>query len=142
MCLQPTSTICRPRGRYELWSDIHRSAWKGNSATFVDDSAMENLGSGTGAFYELLQIPHNPLRTLKGHRVASIGVDLQPRIGNRPRAPHLLLAPKDGVSLSPQDQGRRVDLTQPGRVIDRKQHPLHVVAPDAGRDFEGLGESH
>src|SRR5918994_4710498 len=66
------------------------------------------LGSGSGAFYELLQIPHNPLRTLKGHRVACIGVHLEPRIGDRPRAPLLLLAPKDSVSLSPQDQGRRL----------------------------------
>src|SRR5918994_5904021 len=98
------------------------------------------LGSGSGAFYELLQIPHNPLRPLKGHRVAGIGVHLEPRIGDRPRAPLLILAPKDSVSLSPQDQRGRVYLTKPGRVIDRKDHPLHVATPDAGWDFEGLGE--
>src|ERR671916_260149 len=105
---------------------------------------MENYGElagGTGAFYELLQIPHNPLRPLKGHRMASIGVHLERRFGDRPRAPLLFLAPQDGVPLSPQDQRGRVDLTESGRVIDRKHHPLHVATPDAGWDFEGLGES-
>src|SRR5215211_8196875 len=58
------------------------------------------LDGGTGAFYELLQIPHNPLRPLKGHRVASIGVHLERRIGDHPRAPLLFLAPKDGVLLT------------------------------------------
>ena len=42
------------------------------------------LGGGRGAFYELFQIPHNPLRPLPGHRVASIGVHLEPRIEDRP----------------------------------------------------------
>src|SRR5215210_1297351 len=99
------------------------------------------LNGGTGAFYELLQIPHNPLRALPRHRVASIGVHLEPRIGDRPRAPLLFLAPKDGVPLPPQDQRGHLDLTKPGRVIDRKHHPLHIATPDAGRDFEGLRES-
>jgi hypothetical protein len=77
------------------------------------------LATGTGAFYGLLQIPHNPLRPFKGHRVACIGVNLEPRIGDRPRAPLLLLAPKDGVPLSPEDQRGRLYLTKAGRVVDR-----------------------
>src|SRR5215213_10739684 len=99
------------------------------------------LDGGTGAFYERLQIPHNPLRPLKDHRVATIGVHLEPRIRDRPRAPLLFLAPKDGVPLSPQDQRGRLDLTKPGRVIDPKHHSLHVAASDSGWDFEGLAES-
>src|ERR671910_513074 len=120
--------------KYPQWTTFHTVS-EGEFSEVRGRLCDGELGSGTGAFYELLQIPHNPLRTLKGHRVACIGVHLEPRIGDRPRAPLLLLAPKDGVSISPQDQGRRLDLTKAGRVIDRKHHSLHVVAPDAGWDF-------
>jgi hypothetical protein len=72
--------------------------------------------------------------------MAGLWVHLQPSIGDRRRAPLLFLTRQEVVLLPPQDQRRHVDLTEPGRVIDCKHHPLIVVAPDAGRNLEALGD--
>ena len=73
---------------------IHRSAWNMEFSEVRERLCDGELDGRTGAFYELLQIPHNPLRPLTVHRVAGIRVHLQPRIGIAPDAPLLFLARK------------------------------------------------
>src|SRR5688500_11505135 len=101
----------------------------------------EGLG-GSGATHERLQIPYSPLRSLPVHRVAALRVDLQRGAGDRRRQPLLFFPRKEGVLLPPQDQSRRRNLPKLDYVImlDRKPRLLQVVAPDAGRKLEALGD--
>ena len=64
------------------------------------------------SFMNVLQIPHDPLRSLPVHRVAGLGVDLQGGTGDRRREPLLFFAREEGILLPPQDQRRHIDLTK------------------------------
>src|SRR5215207_1508676 len=72
--------------------------------------------------------------------MACLRVHLERGFGHRRRVSILFLTLQEGVLLSPQHQRRRVDLTEPRSVIDREHHPLDVVAPDTGGNFEALRE--